>query len=93
MGGSPPSTLVRTCSFPGGDLEIHLVLEKGLIRQCRFIAEWADPEILKKIEARLIRVRYNDTDVQAALDPMPGATFPVKTFMHCLMGISINADV
>ncbi|AMC93141.1 lipoate--protein ligase [Erysipelothrix larvae] len=74
-GQSPEFNYVNSRRFTGGKLETNLEVEEGRIKHCRFIGDYLGLHDVADVEARLVGVRYKETDVKACLEQ-----FDMKTY-------------
>jgi lipoate-protein ligase A len=67
FGRDPNSRIERCCQFPDGLVQIHLELEKGVIKNCQIKSSSKKVTNTTEIEEQLENVRYAPTDIKLAL--------------------------
>ncbi|MCL1917067.1 MAG: lipoate--protein ligase [Peptococcaceae bacterium] len=88
MGSSPPFTYKNSKRFPGGQIEIHVHVERGTIQRCKIWGDFLGLISLDELEASLQGVRYTKTDVLETLKNLDLRMFlgslSATSFVECL---------
>jgi len=67
VGRSPKFNIQRERRFPIGTIDVRLFVEKGIIKEITIFGDFLGKEPVKYIEDRLIGIRYDKPDMEAAL--------------------------
>jgi lipoate-protein ligase A len=66
-GENPPSNVQRARRFPAGELDVRLDVREGRIASARIFGDFMGREDVAALEARLVGLPYDRTDVMHAL--------------------------
>jgi lipoate-protein ligase A len=75
-GHSPDFTVQKSKLIPGGFIDASIEIQHGLISKIALSCGLARGNTIENIEQRLIGIRYNRSDVAAALQELGGREYP-----------------
>jgi lipoate---protein ligase len=74
-GKSPKFNLQHSHRFPVGQIDVRLEVNKGIIENCKIYGDFFGVGDVSEIEKKLISVRYERSELEAALDEVDTAYY------------------